>query len=124
MLPNYATQMGEMSIPADDKLEARLRLPTPVAEFKRVMGILCPLAWRKLDKWILFHKNYCGISRRRRCTATVPCGEHMSRPHRVWFSMLPILFRLEPGTVVEILHVGLQHIKVRSQNGGVAEHRV
>lgn len=38
----YAVQIGDMTVwvPADDKLETRLRLPTREAEFKRLMGIL------------------------------------------------------------------------------------
>lgn len=38
----YAIQFGDLTVwvPADDKLETRLRLPTQVDEFKRLMGIL------------------------------------------------------------------------------------
>jgi len=38
----YAIQIGDMTVwvPADDKLETRLRLPTHAAEFKGLMGIL------------------------------------------------------------------------------------
>lgn len=38
----YAVQVGDSTVwvPADDKLESRLRLPTDAAEFKRLMDIL------------------------------------------------------------------------------------
>lgn len=38
----YEIQIGDMTVwvPADDMLESRLRLPTPAAEFKRLMGSL------------------------------------------------------------------------------------
>ena len=38
----YAIQIGDMTVwvPADDKLEARLRLPTHADDFKRLMDIL------------------------------------------------------------------------------------
>lgn len=38
----YAIQIDDMTVwvPADDRLETHLRFPTPVAEFKRLMGIL------------------------------------------------------------------------------------
>lgn len=38
----YAIQIGDMTVwvPEDEMLEQRLRLPTPAAEFKKLMGIL------------------------------------------------------------------------------------
>lgn len=38
----YAIQIADMTVwvPADDKLETRLRLPTRAAEFKKLMGVL------------------------------------------------------------------------------------
>lgn len=38
----YAIQIGDMTVwvPADDMLETRLRMPTPAAAFKKLMGVL------------------------------------------------------------------------------------